>query len=29
MAGYAVWLDTFNRTGDPIAAGNASIQAQR
>jgi len=27
MDGYAVWLDTFNRTGDPIAAGNASIQA--
>ncbi len=29
MHGYAVWLDTFNRTGDPISAGNASIQAQR
>ncbi|WP_290663973.1 metal-dependent hydrolase [Aquabacterium sp.] len=27
MHGYAVWLETFNRTGDPIAAGNASIQA--
>jgi predicted metal-dependent hydrolase len=21
MASYAIWLDTFNRTGDPIAAG--------
>jgi len=29
MDGYAVWQDTFNRTGDPIAAGNASIQAGR
>jgi len=29
LHGYGVWLETFNRTGDPIAAGNASIQAAR
>ena len=29
MHGYDVWLETFNRTGDPIAAGNASIQVER
>ena len=28
MDGYAVWLDTFNRTGDPIAAGEAALKVR-
>lgn len=28
MGGYDAWLDTFNRTGDPIAASNAALAAQ-
>lgn len=28
MGGYDAWLDTFERTGDPVAAGNAALAAQ-
>lgn len=27
MAGYDVWLETFERTGDPVLAGNAAFQS--
>ena len=27
LQSYERWLDTFNRTGDPIAAGNAVFSA--
>ncbi len=29
MDGYAAWLETFDRTRDPIAAGNAALMNQR
>lgn len=28
MSGYATWLETFNRTGDPIAASDASMMVR-